>query len=75
MWVGAQMGGPICHITKIPIYLKSWLDFENYKQFTLVYIITISHKPYIIASDVYYYKHALGDNGKLYFFQNEKNKI
>ncbi len=38
MWVGAQMGGPICCKTKIPIYSKSWLKFGNYKYFTLVCI-------------------------------------
>ncbi len=30
VWVGAQMGGPICHRSKVPIYSKSWLDFGNY---------------------------------------------
>jgi len=38
MWVGAQMGGPICRKTKVPIYSKSWLDFGYYNYFTLVYI-------------------------------------
>jgi hypothetical protein len=26
----AQMGGPICHRTKVPIYSKYWSDFEIY---------------------------------------------
>jgi hypothetical protein len=30
LWVGAQMGGPICHRSKVPIYSKSWSDFGNY---------------------------------------------
>jgi hypothetical protein len=29
-WVHAQMGGPICHRTKILIYSKSCWDFGNY---------------------------------------------
>jgi hypothetical protein len=28
--VGAQMGGPICHKSKVPIYSKSWSKFGNY---------------------------------------------
>jgi len=28
--VGAQMGGSICHKSKVPIYSKSQLDLENY---------------------------------------------
>jgi len=30
MGVGAQMSGPICHRSKVPIYSKFWLDFGNY---------------------------------------------
>jgi hypothetical protein len=41
---------------------------------SIYHIITISHKPYMIASHVYYYKHALGDIGKLYFLKMKRIK-
>jgi hypothetical protein len=34
--VGAQMGGPICHRSKVLIYSKSWSNFGNYNWFTLI---------------------------------------
>jgi hypothetical protein len=38
------------------------------------HIITVSHKPYMIPSHVYYYKHALGDMGQFYFFKMKRIK-
>jgi len=43
MWVGAQMGEPICHITIIPIYLKSifWKLQVDYTNFLHIFFMSL----------------------------------